>query len=100
MALNNKKLTTKLDTNKHFSCISIFGDKSVNLENQIEIMKSSRITGEVIDKLNLTTEIFSEGKINLDILKEELGEWINDEKDKYKMISFLKMLEKFGVIRI
>lgn len=43
--------------------ISIFGNKSVNLENQIEIMKSSRITGEVIDKLNLTTEIFSEGKI-------------------------------------
>ena len=27
MVLNNKKLTTKLDTNKHFSCISIFGDK-------------------------------------------------------------------------
>ena len=23
----------------------------------------------------------------------------NDEKDKYKMPSFLKMLEKFGVIR-
>ena len=43
--------------------ISIFGNKSVNLENQIEIMKSSRIIGEVIEKLNLTTEIFSDGNI-------------------------------------
>ena len=43
--------------------ISIFGVKNINLENQIEILKSSRITEQVIDKLNLTTEIFSEGNI-------------------------------------
>jgi uncharacterized protein involved in exopolysaccharide biosynthesis len=43
--------------------ISIFGDKSINLENQIELIKSSRIIDQVVDKLNLTTEIFSEGKI-------------------------------------
>jgi len=43
--------------------ISIFGVKNINLENQIEIIKSSRITEQVVDKLNLTTEIFSEGKI-------------------------------------
>ena len=43
--------------------ISIFGKGKVNLENEIEIMKSTRITGEVIDKLNLTTEIYSVGKI-------------------------------------
>ena len=39
-----------------------------------------------IDQLNnIFPNIFSEGKINLDILKEELGEWINDEKDKYSI---------------
>jgi len=43
--------------------VSIFGVKSINLENQIEIIKSSRISDQVVDKLNLTTEIFSEGKI-------------------------------------
>lgn len=43
--------------------ISIFGVKNINLENQIEIIKSSRITEQVIDKLDLTTEIFSEGNI-------------------------------------
>jgi capsular exopolysaccharide synthesis family protein len=43
--------------------ISIFGVKSINLENHIEKIKSSRIIDQVVDKLNLTTEIFSEGKI-------------------------------------
>ena len=39
-----------------------------------------------IDQLNnIFPNIFSEGKINLDILKEELGDWINDEKDKYSI---------------
>jgi len=51
--------------------ISIFGEKSINLENQIEIIKSSRIIDQVVDKLNLTTEIFSEGKI------KQVEQWQN-----------------------
>jgi capsular exopolysaccharide synthesis family protein len=43
--------------------ISIFGVKNINLENQIEIIKSSRITEQVVDKLDLTTEVFIEGNI-------------------------------------
>jgi len=43
--------------------ISIFGTAKANLENEIEIIKSSRILGCVVDSLNLNTEIYSVGKI-------------------------------------
>ena len=43
--------------------VSIFGDNKVNLENQIENIKSSRIIGKVVDSLNLTTEIYSVGRV-------------------------------------
>jgi capsular exopolysaccharide synthesis family protein len=43
--------------------ISIFGTAKANLENEIEIIKSSRILGSVVDSLNLNTEIYSVGKI-------------------------------------
>ncbi len=43
--------------------ISLFAQQDVNLENQIEIMKSSRILGAVVDSLDLTTAIYSVGKI-------------------------------------
>ncbi len=43
--------------------VSIFGDYKVNLENQIENLKSSRIIGNVVDSLNLTTEVYSEGRV-------------------------------------
>jgi len=43
--------------------ISIFGDAKANLENEIEIIKSSRILGAVVDSLSLNTEIYSVGKI-------------------------------------
>lgn len=48
--------------------ISIFGGGKINLENEVEIMKSSRIIGAVVDSLNLTTEIYSVGKIKSDEL--------------------------------
>jgi uncharacterized protein involved in exopolysaccharide biosynthesis len=38
--------------------VSIFGTTKVNLENQIENIKSSRIIGSVVDSLNLTTEMY------------------------------------------
>lgn len=57
--LDNSNSDFKLPTDG----ISIFGDDKVNLENEVEIMKSSRILGLVIDDLNLTTEIYSVGTI-------------------------------------
>jgi capsular exopolysaccharide synthesis family protein len=47
---------------------SIFGVSKVNLENQIENLKSSRIVGNVVDSLNLTTEIYSVGRLKSDEL--------------------------------
>jgi capsular exopolysaccharide synthesis family protein len=43
--------------------VSIFGSSKVNLENQIENLKSSRIVGTVVDSLNLTTEVYSVGRV-------------------------------------
>ena len=43
--------------------ISIFGTPKTSLENEIEIIKSSRILGSVVESLNLNTEIYSVGKI-------------------------------------
>lgn len=57
--LDNSNSDFKLPTDG----ISIFGNAKVNLENEVEIMKSSRILGLVIDNLNLTTEIYSVGTI-------------------------------------
>jgi capsular exopolysaccharide synthesis family protein len=57
--LDNSNSDFKLPTDG----ISIFGDDKVNLENEVEIMKSSRILGLVIDNLSLTTEIYSVGTI-------------------------------------
>jgi capsular exopolysaccharide synthesis family protein len=43
--------------------VSIFSNSKINLENQIENIKSSRIIGSVVDSLNLTTEIYSVGRL-------------------------------------
>lgn len=43
--------------------VSIFSPSKINLENQIENIKSSRIIGSVVDSLNLTTEIYSVGRL-------------------------------------
>lgn len=43
--------------------VSIFGSSEINLENQIENIKSSRIIGSVVDSLKLTTEIYSVGRL-------------------------------------
>ncbi len=43
--------------------ISLFGTTKPNLENEIEIIKSSRILCRVVDSLNLNTEIYGVGKI-------------------------------------
>jgi capsular exopolysaccharide synthesis family protein len=57
--LDNENSTFKLPSEG----ISIFGVAKTNLENKIEIIKSSRILGAVVDSLDLSTEIYSIGKI-------------------------------------
>lgn len=57
--LDNQDSSFKLPTDN----ISIFGRVEINLENEMVIMKSSRIIGSVVDSLNLTTEIYAVGNI-------------------------------------
>ncbi len=40
-----------------------FGKRSINLENEKEVIKSYRLNEKVVDKLDLQTYIFSKGKI-------------------------------------
>lgn len=57
--LDNSNAAFKLPTD----AVSIFGRGKVNLENEMEVMKSTRIVSQVVDKLNLTTSIYTLGKI-------------------------------------
>jgi capsular exopolysaccharide synthesis family protein len=57
--LDNSNSAFKLPTD----AVSIFGRGKVNLENEMEVMKSSRIISQVVDKLNLNTTIYSLGKL-------------------------------------
>lgn len=57
--LDNTNTAFKLATDN----ISIFGNNEISKGNEIVIMKSSRIIGEVADRLNLTTEIYGVGRI-------------------------------------
>ena len=56
--LDNSNAAFKLPTD----AVSIFGRGKVNLENEMEVMKSTRIVSQVVDKLNLTTSVYSLGK--------------------------------------
>jgi capsular exopolysaccharide synthesis family protein len=82
--------------------VSIFGTSEVNLENQIENIKSSRIVEIVVDSLNLCTEIKSEGRVKSEELWNNLPfnlVWAL-EKDslKNKMISFEIEITKNGYL--
>jgi capsular exopolysaccharide synthesis family protein len=57
--LDNTNTAFKLPTDN----VSIFGNNEISKGNEIVIMKSSRIIGAVVDSLNLTTEIYSVGRI-------------------------------------
>lgn len=57
--LDNSNAAFKLPTD----AVSIFGRGKVNLENEMEVIKSARIVSQVVDKLNLTTSIYSLGKL-------------------------------------
>ena len=57
--VDNSNTAFKLPTDN----ISIFGNSEINKANEIVIMKSSRIIGAVVDRLNLTTEIYRIGRI-------------------------------------
>lgn len=57
--LDNSNTAFKLPTDN----ISIFGNSETSKGNEIVIMKSFRIIGAVVDRLNLTTEIYGVGRI-------------------------------------
>lgn len=57
--LDNSNSAFKLSTDN----VSIFGNPETSEGSEIVIMKSSRIIEKVIDNLNLTTEIYSIGRI-------------------------------------
>jgi capsular exopolysaccharide synthesis family protein len=43
--------------------VSIFSRGKINLENEIEVMRSAEIVGKVVDSLNLTTQIHAKGLV-------------------------------------
>ena len=43
--------------------VSIFARGKINLENEIEVMRSAEIVGKVVDSLNLTTQIHAKGLV-------------------------------------
>lgn len=57
--LDNSNTAFKLPSDN----ISIFGNSEISKGNEIVIMKSSRMIGAVVDRLNLTTEIYGVGRI-------------------------------------
>lgn len=58
--LDNKNATFKLSSDN----FSMFNNDEVNLVNEMEALKSSKILSSVIDSLNLTTEIHKVGRLN------------------------------------
>lgn len=73
---------------------SIFGVSKVNLENQIENLKSSRIVGDVVDSLNLTTEIYSVGRLKSDEL------WTNAPFDVLWALEKDSIINSSGTLEI
>ena len=57
--LDNSNSAFKLSSDN----ISIFGNDEISKGNEIVIIKSFRIVGAVVDRLNLTTEIYGVGRI-------------------------------------
>lgn len=94
--LDNSNTAFKLPTDN----ISIFGNSKVNTENEIVIMKSFRIIGAVVDRLNLTTEIYSIGNIKSIELWENTPFTVIWAKEKdslnEKQTSFQIVLTKNG----
>jgi capsular exopolysaccharide synthesis family protein len=80
--------------------VSIFGTGKVNLENEVEIMKSSRIIGAVVDDLDLTTEVFSVGNIKSDEIYDNVPFrifWAQEKEEiNTKSLSFEFQITKTG----
>jgi capsular exopolysaccharide synthesis family protein len=89
--LDNSNAAFKLPTD----AVSIFGRGKVNLENEMEVIKSARIVSQVVDKLNLTTSIYSLGKIKTTELWKDMPfdvVWAEDT-EKLKDMSFSFAIE-------
>ncbi len=94
--VDNSNTAFKLPTDN----ISIFGNNEINKANEIFIMKSSRIIGSVVDRLNLTTEIYRIGRIKSNELWKNVPFSVIWAKDidslNTKQTSFQIILTKNG----
>ncbi|MEY2692548.1 MAG: hypothetical protein RIT03_938 [Bacteroidota bacterium] len=75
--LDNSTNSFKMPTD----AISLFAKSKLNLENEVEVIKSHRIMKMVVQKLNLTTSYFQTGYVKSSELWEDRPftiEWIGD----------------------
>jgi len=94
--LDNSNTSFKLPTDN----ISIFGNNEINKVNEMVVMKSSRVIGTVVDRLNLTTEIYVLGLIKANDLWKDVPFSVIWAKEKdslnIKQASFQIVLTKNG----
>lgn len=94
--LDNSNTSFKLPSDN----ISIFGNTEISKGNEIVIMKSARIVGQVVDRLKLTTEIYGVGTIKSVELWTEapfVVVWMKDKEILNKsQTSFVIELTKQG----
>jgi len=82
-----KKKDSGLDLSGLTGNAPLFDMSSINLENEMEILLSRRIIGEVVDNLNLTTYYYTSGRIKED---ERFGSevpfrvnWLNHKSENF-----------------
>lgn len=82
-----KKKDSGLDLSGLTGNAPLFDMSSINLENEMEILLSRRIIGEVVDNLNLTTRYYTSGRIKVD---EKFGSevpfrvnWLNNKSENF-----------------
>lgn len=94
--LDNSNTAFKLPTDN----ISIFGNNEINKVNEMVVMKSSRVIGAVVDRLNLTTEIYVLGLIKANELWKDVPFSVIWAKEKDSLntnqVSFQIVLTKNG----
>lgn len=88
-----KKKDSGLDLSGLTGNAPLFDMSSINLENEMEILLSRRIIGEVVDNLNLTTRYYTSGRIKVD---EKFGSevpfrvnWLNTDNSSVNLKSSL-----------
>ena len=82
------------------SAAFVFNRSNINLENEIEILKSSRIINKVVESLSLTMQLFEEGNIlttEVSQLPFVVVKTINDDKIKWSKFKIEVTSEGFKI---